>query len=413
MAEKSKKWVWLIFGLVILVGAVSLLLFYLNQNTVVPASWGNEAGTRDSFADWLNAFQQSVLIPGVTAVLGVLIVRRYPRHRVGWLLVIVGLVSAAAIFIGELTVFGSFTVTEPLAGIEWAAWITNWLWVVLYALLLYTLAIFPNGQFLSSGWRKVLTFLIGWFASFLIAGAAIESTMSSAFQVSNPLNIDYPPDLYDFLFYFGVPAMPLSAVALVLSAVARFRQGQGRERQQMKWLLGGVALLAFMVVSGLILSLVAGSRFGDIMVNGSGLGPVLGIGVALLRHKLYDIDIIFRRTLVYAMVSALLALVYFGSVVVLQGLVTAVGGEQSGIVVAISTLVIAAMFNPVRKRVQQLVDRRFYRRNYDAAQTLNHFATAARDEVEINKLTTALVRAVEETMQPERVSLWLKSESPQ
>jgi hypothetical protein len=159
------------------------------------------------------------------------------------------------------------------------------------------------------------------------------------------------------------------------------------------------------------LSLWVGSAYGEIIVNGSGLWPVLGIGVALLRHKLYDIDIIFRRTLIYALVSALLALLYFGSVVVLQGVVSVVGGRQSGIVVAVSTLVIAALFSPVRRRVQILVDRRFYRRSYNAAQTLNRFAAAARDEVEMNKLAAALVHTVQETMQPEQISLWLKTES--
>jgi hypothetical protein len=411
MASIRKNGLWIIFGLVVVVGVSSFIFFYLNRNIVVPASWGNEAGARNQFPDGLNILQQAFLFPIVTALLGVLIVRRYSRHRVGWLLVATGLTSGAVTLFAEYTVYGYFTSPEHLPGVEWTAWFTNWIWVAFFSFLLYTLAIFPNGQFLSAGWRKVLTLFIAWFAFFLFAGAAVENTMSSAFQITNPLNINFPGWLYDYLFYFGLPAMPLTAVALLISAVIRFRRGQGRERQQMKWLLGGVALLAISVVTGLTLSLWVGSAYGEIIVNGSGLWPVLGIGVALLRHKLYDIDIIFRRTLIYALVSALLALLYFGSVVVLQGVVSVVGGRQSGIVVAVSTLVIAALFSPVRRRVQILVDRRFYRRSYNAAQTLNRFAAAARDEVEMNKLAAALVHTVQETMQPEQISLWLKTES--
>jgi hypothetical protein len=272
------------------------------------------------------------------------------------------------------------------------------------------LAVFPNGQFISERWRILLSAMLAWFALLLIAGAAIEPAMTSAFQIPNPLSLDYSPGLYNVLCYSGLPAMPLTAVALVVSAIVRFRRGQGREQHQMKWLLGGVALLALMVLIGLSLSFMTGSAVGEIIVNASILGPILGIGVALLRHQLFDIDIIIRRTLIYAVVSALLALIYFGSVVVLQALVTAVGGQQSGVVVAVSTLVIAGLFNPVRQRVQIVVDRRFFRQKYNAAQILSRFAAAARDEVDMNNLTAALVGTVQETMYPEQISLWLKSE---
>jgi multisubunit Na+/H+ antiporter MnhB subunit len=252
--------------------------------------------------------------------------------------------------------------------------------------------------------------MLAWFTLPLFTAAAIESTMSSAYQIPNPISVNYSAPLYDILFLIGLPAMALTVLALVASAVARYRQGQGRERQQMKWLLAGVILMAVLVIVGLALSFGAGFPLGDIMVNVSLIGPVLGIGVAMLRHQLYDIDFIIRRTLVYAVVSTLLAGIYFGSVVVLQWLVSAVGGQQSGVVVAVSTLVIAALFSPLRRRVQTTVDRRFYRRKYDAAQTLAHFAATVQDETEISQLQQELAGVVIETMQPIHLSLWLKPE---
>jgi hypothetical protein len=413
MSQKQKNVLWIILGLVVGLGVVSFYLFYLNQNTVVPVSWGNEAGTRGDFLSFFNTFQQAILTPLVAAVLGILILRRHSRHKIGWLLTAIALTSPIAYVVNELTVYGYFTVQPPLAGIEWAAWVTNWIWVVLFALILYTLAIFPNEQFASPRFRIVLKGLIGDFTFLFLSGSTLESSLSSAFQLANPLFSDFPQQYYDLLFSLGLMVMPLTIIILVVSVIVRFRRGQGREKQQMKWLLGGMALMAVMVILGLGLSFGAGFSLGEILVNASALGPILCIGVALLRHKLYDIDIIIRRTLIYAMVSALLAVVYFGSVVVLQGLVTAVGGERSGVVVAVSTLVIAALFNPVRKRVQSIVDHRFYRQKYDSVQTLNQFAAKARDEVDMNKLSKALVEAVQETMQPEQLTLWLKSEFQQ
>jgi hypothetical protein len=413
MAQTSKNRIWIILGAVILIGVVSVILFQLNRSIIVPASWGNGAGARTSTADFLNMVQQAFLTPIITAVMGIAILRRYHRHRIGWLLVMISLANAATMFFAELTVYGSFTVSEPLSGIRWAAWVTNWIWIVLYGLLLYMLAIFPNGRFPSRRWAILLTAMLTWFVVPLLMAAALEPVMSSSFQITNPLNPNFPLELYNLLFYIGLPAMPGTAVALLVSAVFRYRQGQGRERQQMKWLLAGVAAMALMIITGLALSLWANSALGEIIVNASILGPITGIGVALLRHQLYGIDIIIRRTLTYAMVSALLALVYFGTVVVLQALVTAVGGQQSGVVVAISTLVIAALFSPIRKRVQNLVDRRFYRQKYDAARTLAHFSSSVQDEVEIVLLQQALARAVTETLQPAYLSLWLKPEKGQ
>jgi Na+/phosphate symporter len=144
------------------------------------------------------------------------------------------------------------------------------------------------------------------------------------------------------------------------------------------------------------------------MVNAAVLAPFIGIGVALLRHHLYDIDVIIRRTLLYTAVSAILAIVYLGSVILLQQLLSTVTGQQSAVAIVISTLFIAALFSPLRNRLQAFIDRRFYRQKYDAAQTLAQFAQTARDEVELDELTAELLRVIQKTMRPKNLSIWLK-----
>jgi asparagine N-glycosylation enzyme membrane subunit Stt3 len=202
--------------------------------------------------------------------------------------------------------------------------------------------------------------------------------------------------------------MPLTAVTVLAGLMVRFRRRRGRERQQIKWLLAGVALMTVLILAGLGISFGLGNTLGDVMVNAALLGPLVGIGVALLRHQLYNIDVIIRRTLVYSVLTVLLALVYFGSVVLLQSLVATIEVEQSTSVIVFSTLAIAALFSPLRKRVQEVIDRRFYRRKYDAAQTLAAFAAMARDEVDLDALTAELLHVIDKTIQPSHVSLWIR-----
>jgi hypothetical protein len=393
-------------------GLAGFLLFIRNAGTPVPASWGTDGGVRDEAAQWFNALQAHLIVPVIVCALGALILTRRPGHRIGRLLVALGLVVALGQLTQEWAVYGAYTVQADLPGVGIAAWITNWIWIVLFGLLLLTAALFPDGQFLSKWWGRLIGVPLLLFSLPLLSGTMIETPMSSAFQLPNPFTITYPAAFYEVGFNVGVLFMPITAVIVLMAVVVRFRASQGRERQQMKWLLAGVALMATLTIAGLALSFWLGNTLGEIMVNTAIAGPVLGVGVALLRHQLYDIDVIIRRTLVYSTLTALLVVTYLGVVIVLQSLFRAVTGEgDNQLITVASTLAIAALFFPLRNRVQELIDKRFYRQKYDAQKVLAEFAATCRDETDIEKLAGRLMEVARKTMQPASVSVWLKKET--
>ena len=399
---------WFLVALIVVLGAGTLYLFVLNRETPVPQSWATAGGPRDSLLDVLNVMGQALVFSVMAGTFGALVVSRRPRQPIGWLLCTVGLLSSLSILGGEWTVYTHYTAAGAIPGRGLAAWVTNWLWVPLFGSVVAMLALFPDGRLPSPRWRWLVGIPFLFFIIPVWVGAALETPMSSAFLVDNPFVEVHPARLYDALFAIGVPFMPLTTLIALAAVLVRFRQRRGRERQQIKWLLAGVVLMALLVTIGLTLAFGLGVVLGDYLVKTSFLGPLLGIGVAMLRHRLYDIDLIIRRTLTYSVLTGLLALVYLGAVVVLQGLLPDAGGERSPAVIVLSTLTIAALFNPLRRRVQVVVDRRFFRSKYDAGQMLADFAAAARDEVELETLTAELLRVVQETIQPEHVDVWLK-----
>jgi hypothetical protein len=204
----------------------------------------------------------------------------------------------------------------------------------------------------------------------------------------------------------------LLAVSCAAAPFVSFRRAGAVERQQIKWLFAAAALFALVYVPGFFNGAFTDSAglLWNFLFTLAILGIPIAIGIAILRYRLYDIDIIIRRTLQYTVLTAMLALIYFASVVLLQSLFEALAGQQSPIVIVVSTLAIAALFSPLRLRVKNVVDRRFFRRRYDAKQTLAAFAAVSRDEVDLDALSAALLGAVEGTMQPERVLLWLRDD---
>jgi hypothetical protein len=215
------------------------------------------------------------------------------------------------------------------------------------------------------------------------------------------------------IFFFGVPwaIMLLTTVAMCVAAVfVRYRRAAAQERVQIKWFL--YACVVFMVIYPLGFFLaddVLLDVWSSIVFDLAILTFPTSIGIAILHYRLYDIDIIIRRTLIYSVLTALLALIYFGSVVVLQSFVWLLTGDtQSDLVTIAATLAIAALFQPVRRRIQAVIDRRFYRRKYDAQQTLQAFSVKMRDETDLDQLTGDLVQVAQATLQPAHVSVWLR-----
>ena len=305
-----------------------------------------------------------------------------------------------------------------------------WLWVPTVGLIgIYLLLLFPDGRLPSRRWR-----LLAWLAGAVIAveSAAVFLTPGPLQELRgarNPFGLENHPWV-EGLGLIVLPLLPLCMVASAVSLVLRFRRSTGVVREQIKWIAFAASFMGLLYLgilgTGLIIHLISASQtpsdlgsqsfWGALLENVMVLsfaGVPLAIGFAVLKYRLYEIDIIINRTLVYGSLTLMLALVYFGGVTVTQALFTVLTGqeEQPQLAIVISTLVIAALFTPLRRRIQSFIDRSFYRRKYDAAKTLEKFSMKLRNETDLDAVSDDLVGVVRETMQPAHVSLWLRPES--
>jgi hypothetical protein len=278
----------------------------------------------------------------------------------------------------------------------------GWLIIALFLLLL-----FPTGRLPSARWRPVLwgAVLFCLFFTAVIWLAPTSSDLRLAF-VSNPMGLELP--IMNLLTEVLYLALPLTLVVSGAAVIVRFRRSRGDERQQIKWFAYAVAVMVSLFLFWFSLALTGLVPPDALLWTVPLLGLPAGVGVAVLRYRLYDIDRIINRTLVYGLLTVVLALVYAGSVVALQRVFIVLAGEDSQLAVVVSTLVISALFNPLRRRIQAFIDRRFYRRRYDAKATLEAVSARLRDETDLDRLGDELVSAVSETVQPARASLWLR-----
>jgi hypothetical protein len=339
----------------------------------------------------------------VYAAVGGLIADRHPRNPVGWLFCVVGVVFAAGDFVSDYADHGNPGAT-PLAVLNNATGPSS------LVILMLALMLFPTGRFLSAGWRRAGVFVIAANVALGLVLALEPGRLTADLGVENPLGVDAAAGLLHALADAGGLVIAVTVLIAIAAVVARFRAARGIERQQLKWL----ALLAVLAVVVLALLLVidqfvnldtgTGQVAAGVVLGLLSTAPVLAAAVAILRYRLYDVDVVINRALVYGALTALLGATYLG-LVLLIGL--AVG--QSGFAVAASTLAVAALFRPARARVQAAVDRRFYRRRYDAAQALAGFGARLRDQVELDALSHELRGVVDECLQPAHVSLWLRA----
>jgi hypothetical protein len=359
-----------------------------------------------------------------SALVGALVASRQPRNPVGWFFVVSATCWAVNEATGRYAIYGLVIEPGSLPLAHLMAWPSTWMWVsALMLIILFVPLYFPDGHLLSPRWRPVLwlalLFSVGFAVVFgaLYPGEVDERSPGVAGDVPgivNPLGIEAlrPLDRVTQIDIILAVLLIVLVLCSVASLVVRFRRSSGEERQQMKWLTYAAA--AYFATLLLEMSLPADSDWYQAVDSLSNLvlaGLPVAVGIAVLRYRLYDIDIIINRTLVYGSLTATLVALYFGGIVVLQSVFVLLTGQRSTLAVVASTLLIAALFNPLRRRIQSFIDRRFYRSKYDARKTLEAFSAQLREETDLNALSEDLVGVVRETMQPAHVSLWLRPEA--
>jgi hypothetical protein len=350
------------------------------------------------------------------ATVGALVASRWPKNAIGWIFCWLGLSFSLGSASEEYALYALVTEAGSLAGAEGIVWLTAWFGgPIVFALFALVFLLFPDGRLPSSRWRPVVWLELVAVVC-LVAWAFEPGPLGNLglVRVSNPFGVQGAAALLGTLGLLGLFMTLAVAVAGGISLVVRFRRARGVERQQIKWFaFSGVVFCAVFAAGPFLWSLPESPAtvwiWPVLFLAGASTIPV-AVGIAILRYRLYDIDVLINRTLVYGSLTVTLALTYLGSVVALQYGFRSLTGQESTLAIVVSTLAIAALFSPLRRRVQGFVDRRFYRRKYDAAKTLEAFGSRLRDETNLDALSADLVGVARSTMQPEHASLWLRPE---
>jgi hypothetical protein len=396
---------WIICALCLGLATINLVLVALNSSHPdlrIPEPWIGHTVSAIAFS-----------------LVGAVVGSRRPENPIAWLFCAIGLFAAIVLFSSEYAAYALLAQPDSLPGGLAMVWIRAWVWVPYVGLFVLLFLVFPEGWPQSRALR--------WFTS-LVLFVIAYGTVLAAFSpgpidaiggaVDNPLGMEA-------LGGVGTNSAvgPVESVLYVLGIVAaaslfaRMRRSRGVPRQQIKWFAYATVVLVGGVVLDFTVSEATGVQWlGEIgfvlrMVGLAGL-PI-AIGIAVLRYRLYNIDQIINRTLVYGSLTAMLLALYFLGIVVLQRIFVSLTGEKSTVAVVASTLLIAALFTPLRRRIQGFIDRRFYRRKYDARKTLEVFSAQLRNETDLEALSDDLVGVVRETMQPAHVTLWLLTDQPQ
>ncbi len=400
ISHRTAVWLaWSLCGLSLVLTALSLLLLVLSLS---------HPGVH-IYDYWVETTLAAI---GFSTVGAVIAPRTPPHNPIGWLFCIAGLLPAVTHFSAEYAIYTLLAAPGSLlpAG-EAAAWLNSWVWVPQLGSIVFVVLLFPDGRLPSRGWRpfawlSVLSVLVG-----VILGAVSPGPIIALGSIHNPLGIESLPNAHK----------PLQMLMIVLTAVAagslliRWIYARGVERQQIKWFSYAIALAA----SGAILQYAISEPLEQVLLGWVGrtlvlaglAGIPISMGIAITRYRLYEIDLLINRTLVYGTLTAIVVTLYFGGTVLLQRAFVALTGEKSALAVVASTLVIAALFGRLVRSLQDFIDRRFYRRKYDARRTLEAFSAKLRDETDLDALSDDLIGVVRETMQPAHVSLWLRPDA--
>ena len=399
----ASRLAWSLWGLSSILTVLAFLLLALNLSH--PHT--------HTFDTWLDSTLNAVFFSTV----GAIVASRRPENPVGWLLCLWALVESISHFSAQYAIYALLAQPDSLPAGEAFAWVFSWLLFIVIGLSVFSILLFPTGRLPSRRWRWVTWLTVAFVLVGAISGAFSSGPVDDLGPIRNPLGLEGFSDLSNSIL-LNMVALVL-VVAAALSVFVRLRGATGVERQQIKWFAYATAA----AVMGLVLAEIIPDMV-DVPLWFERIGHAIfllllptipiSIGIAILRYRLYDIDRIINRTLVYGSLSAMLALLYFGGVTAAQALLRTLTGEEQlpQLVVVVSTLVIAALFNPLRHRIQSFIDRSFYRKKYDAAKTLESFSAKLRNETDLEALGEDLVGVVRETMQPAHVSLWLRPDTP-
>jgi hypothetical protein len=415
MSRRTAAWLaWSLAGLSVAMFIANVVLYFLTRSVQPPPSWGT--GGLSVVLILLLPFLAFPLV-------GALIASRRPNNPIGWICLAVGIFWMLANLTSGYGMYGLLARPGSVPFPAAIGSLGEWMWVPAVGLLsTYLILRFPDGKLPSRRWR-LLTWLSGAVIILVSAGFALSpGPMDGLPGISNPFGLEKYPWVEDATLG-GILLLPLCILASAISLVLRFLRSEGEEREQIKWLAFAALILGLgfssYAIPGTIWQGDAGganplwAKLLEDAVTLSFAGIPVAVGIAILRYRLYDIDVLINRTLVYGSLTAILIVLYFGGIVALQGVFDILTGasEKSTLTVVVSTLVIAALFNPLRRRIQSFIDRRFYRSKYDAAKTLEAFSAKLRDETDLDALSGDMVEVVRETMQPAHVSLWLRPET--
>jgi hypothetical protein len=393
VSRRTAAWLaWSLAAVSLVILLAGITLSYLSRSAV-PSSVDDPA--------WLEYAITAMF--ATYPMVGAVVASHSPTNAVGWLLCVVGLATAVANF---TDVYAHNADNMALAGAEAAAFLSSINPGI--AVAIFVPLVFPNGRLPSRRWR-LLVWLIGAGLAIYAVDAALEP------GGPDPLGIELPPNVYGVLVVVQIALFIVGILGAAASVALRLWRARGQERQQLKWLVYATSVAMVGMLGAVSFPPPLGDFFFVVSLIGFAAMPV-AVGVAVLKYRLYDIDVIINRTLVYGSLTAALVAVYLVCVMLLHVVVVVplqytfhtFTGQPSTFAVVISILVLSALFNPLRRRIQTVIDRRFYRRKYDAAKTLEAFSAKLRDETDLDALRDDLVGVVSETMQPAHVSLWLR-----
>jgi len=409
-AVRTRRVAWLAWGLAVALAVADLVLLIMTRATPIPRG----GAPRMLTAGW------QLLLLIIFATMGALIVARRPTNRIGWSFLVAGLGLAIQAFGTEYAIYTLHTDPGILPSGRWLAWLR---WVSFPAFtwaLAALLLLFPTGRLVSPRWRPVAWLVIGWIS--LISVTNIFAPFENYLGETPVRLTGGAARAVETAGLVGWLLNGLVVPAAVACLIVRFRRSRGEERQQLKWLAYAGAILAAGALAAPLLGFL--DQAGVIRVAPSlgtlaaglallGLtGLPVAAGLAILKYRLYDIDRLINRTLVYGLLTAILGLVYAGAVLLLGQVFGGVTEDPPSWAVAGATLGVAALFQPARRRIQQVVDRRFNRRKYDAAKTVEAFSARLRDEIDLDALSAELLAVAHQTMEPIQVSLWLRPAAP-